>query len=160
MRASRTHLRCFAHDACALLIGRVDTFKAQENQEVCRRGATVASLAAVSSRIGSPCLSLPYSWILNPFWAKVRKLARPSTATMRRKELTIETSMPREIFEGIMKPVMVGEVKDLVRDLTTNLLVPTNLEDKTRRLDKFSYMIRRGGVSDRLFALRVGGGVS
>ena len=46
-----------------------------------------------------PRLSLPSSWFLDPFWAKVQKLVRPSTSMTRRKELKIEMRMPRETFE-------------------------------------------------------------
>ena len=94
---------------------------------------------------------MPSSWFLDPFWAKIRKMVRPSTCLTRRKELMVEMSMPRETFEEIMAPVKEGEVEDLKRDPETNLLIPTS--DSTTTLNKFTYMIRRGGVSDRLFNL-------
>lgn len=97
-----------------------------------------------------PRVSLPSSWFLDPFFASIRKMVRPSTATTRRKELTLDTKMPREIFEEIMAPVNEGEVVGLTRDPATNRLLPTST---TRTLNKFEYMIRRGGVSDRLFHL-------
>ena len=97
-----------------------------------------------------PRLSLPSSWFLDPFWASVRKLVRPSTSTTRRKELEINMRMPRETFEEIMAPVKEGEVVGLKRDPITNLLLPTK---PTGVLNKFEYTIRRGGVYDRLFAL-------
>ena len=52
-----------------------------------------------------PRVSLPSSWFLDPFWAKIRKMVRPSTCLTRRKELMVEMSMPREPFEEIMAPV-------------------------------------------------------
>ena len=80
-----------------------------------------------------PRLSLPSNWFVDPFWAKIRKLVRPATGLTRRKELTIELSMPRDIFEDIMAPVKEGEVTDLKRDPHTK--VPTYQPPHPHKLD-------------------------
>ena len=58
--------------------------------------------------------------------------------------------MPREAFEAFMAPLQAADAAGLTRDPTTGWLEPT---ETTETLFKFSYAIRKGSVSDRLFHL-------
>lgn len=57
--------------------------------------------------------------------------------------------MPREVFEEIMSPLTTDDCSALNRDAAGHL-EPTRT---TAALNYFTYEIRKGSVSDRLFAL-------
>ena len=96
-----------------------------------------------------PLTSCPTSWWTKPFFAAVKKLVRPATANRRRKQLIIKMQMPREVFEEIMSPLTTDDCSALKRDAAGHL-EPTRT---TAALNYFTYEIRKGSVSDRLFAL-------
>ena len=75
-------------------------------------------------------------------------LVRPATANRRRKELKIKMQMPRAVFEEIMVPVTPDDCKEMKRDADGHLM-PTKV---TGALNYFTYAIKKGSVTDRLFA--------
>ena len=58
-------------------------------------------------------------------------------------------SMPREVFEEFMAPLMADDTEGLWRGPDGSLL-PTS---KTSALNKYSYTLKRGSVTDKLFCL-------
>ena len=98
-----------------------------------------------------PRTSVPTAWFRKQLDDSIKKLVRPSTALTRRKELTLLTSLPREVFEEFMQPLMPGDAEGLNRDLVTNQLIPTKV---TAKLNHYKYSIKRGSVTDRLFSLQ------
>jgi hypothetical protein len=95
-----------------------------------------------------PSTSCPTSWWLKPFWAALKKLVRPATANRRRKELIIKMQMPREVFVEILSPLTTEDCKELQRDGDGHLK-PTKV---TGALNYFHYSIKKGSVTDKLFA--------
>ena len=75
---------------------------------------------------------------------------RPATALRRRKEIKVNVSLPRKVFEDFMSPLTPEDAEGLERDPATGWLLPTKT---TATLRKFRYSIKRGSVSDRLFHL-------
>ena len=94
-------------------------------------------------------LRVPKWWFLDPVRASMRKLVRPCTGLTRRKQLTLKYQMPTRCFYELMSPLMDGEVEGLQRDNYGRLL-PTKL---TKQLRRYSYVLRRGSLVDRFFAL-------
>ena len=92
----------------------------------------------------------PSSWFLGPLKSTLKKLVRPAVAHTRRKELIVKMPMPRECFDEFMSPLTATDAAGLVRDELTGNLVPT---ETTGTLRRWRYAIRKGSVSDRLFAL-------
>jgi hypothetical protein len=95
-------------------------------------------------------VSCPTSWFLGPLQKTLKKLVRPAVAHTRRKELNVSMQMPRECFDEFMSPLTPAEAEGLTREASTGRLEPTST---TATLRKWHYSIRKGSVSDRLFAL-------
>jgi hypothetical protein len=95
-----------------------------------------------------PSTSCPTSWWTKPFYAALKKLVRPATANRRRKELSIKMQMPRAVFEEILAPLTPEDCNELKCDADGHLL-PTKT---TGALNYFTYVIKKGSVTDRLFA--------
>jgi len=93
--------------------------------------------------------SCPTRWFRDPLDKAIKKLVRPSTALTRRKTVCIKMSMPREVFEEFMAPLTADDAEGLRRGPDGSLL-PTS---KTSALNKYSYILKRGSVTDKLFCL-------
>ena len=96
-------------------------------------------------------IRLPKWWFLDPVRASMRKLVRPCTHLTRRKQLTVKFQMPLRCFYELMAPLMDGDTQGLQRD-DQGRLVPTKV---TNQLRYYSYILRRGSLVDKFFALDV-----
>ena len=97
-----------------------------------------------------PTLTLPKKWFSKPLWSAIVAVLRPATALTRRKEITVAMDIPRQIFDDLMRGVREGDVDGLARDVMKQSLLPTQT---TATLNHFSYTIRKGSVSERLFQM-------
>ena len=96
-------------------------------------------------------IRVPKWWFLDPVRASMRKLVRPCTHLTRRKQLTVKFQMPLRCFYELMAPLMDGDTQGLQRD-DQGRLVPTKV---TNQLRYYSYILRRGSLVDKFFALHV-----
>ena len=79
----------------------------------------------------------------------MKKLVRPPTGKTRRKELTIQTVFPLELFEELMAPLTTTDVPELRREEDDpKSLIPTS---RTAQTKWFKYVMRKGKVTEKLF---------
>ena len=91
-------------------------------------------------------VTVPASWFTIPMQKSIAKSISPPTALMRRKETQVRAPLPLELFEEFMSPMLEGDVQGLVR--RDGALQPTKT---TKARQTWSYLIKKGSVSDRLF---------
>ena len=94
-------------------------------------------------------ISVPAAWFEIPFEKMLKKAIRPPTALTRRKEITLKQVFPRVLFEELMAPLSETDVSEIARTTgTPPQLIPTK---RTACTSWFTYVVRRGSVSDKLF---------
>ena len=77
-------------------------------------------------------------------------MVRPPTARTRRKQLKLVAQLPLHLVQEFLRPLQPEDAQGVVRDANGNL-EPTK---QSAGLLRFSYTIRKGSVSDRLFAFQ------
>lgn len=91
--------------------------------------------------------SLPDRWFRDPFREKLFKLVRPVTARTRRKQLRIVCQLPEHLVMEWLAQLQPGDAQGLARG-SDGELIPTGQSAGLRR---YTYTIRKGSVSDKLF---------
>ena len=94
-------------------------------------------------------IQVPAAWFEIPFEKALKKSIRPPTAQTRRKEITLKMVFPRVLFEELMASLSERDVPEITRTEGPNpQLIPTKTTAATRW---FTYLVRKGSVSDKLF---------
>ena len=96
-----------------------------------------------------PRVDLPLHWFRDPLYKTIRRLVRPATALTRRKEIRVKMAVPIQIFEELLSELMEGDAEGLLRD-QSGRLIPSRI---TPTLNHFEYMIKKGSITNKLFAL-------
>ena len=95
-------------------------------------------------------IQVPAAWFEVPFEKALKMSIRPPTSLLtRRKEITLRFVFPRVLFEDLMAPLSDTDVGCLRRTKGPNPeLIPTK---KTATTSWFTYLVRKGSVSDKSF---------
>ena len=91
---------------------------------------------------------VPRHWFSDPLRSAMPTTVRPPIAVTRRKQQTIETKAPEEIFLDMMKPFETGDMVGFEWvDAERTALKPTK---ETKAYKMYKYMVKKPSLVDKL----------